>query len=323
MSELERTLEEVRAVDPPEGARDRIRRAATEAIERRGRRPRAAWLAAPIVAVAAFLVWMSARDASERGRVIAAAGATLDGEALDAGDAIDDGLVRVGRGGHVTLRVGRARIDAAEGAALRVEDGAVRLESGALEIDGTLAAKGGQCAADVAGRARLALGTSWMDVTVIAGSVEVRSPETTCRVVDLQAVARAEAQTRRATAPPRHDPPPPSEPAPAIEPGPGTTAAATPAPRPPQRDLLTEQVEAYRAAIALRGRDDAEGLRRLRAIQLRWPGWALSHEVDFAVLETLVRLGRHADARREAERFLARNPTSPRAEEVRRLIAGQ
>jgi len=60
---------------------------------------------------------------------------------------------------------------------------------------------------------------------------------------------------------------------------------------------LAQQVEAYRAALALRGSDDAEALARLREMQRRWPRSPLAHEVDLGVGDALVRPGRTAEAR--------------------------
>jgi outer membrane protein assembly factor BamD (BamD/ComL family) len=79
-------------------------------------------------------------------------------------------------------------------------------------------------------------------------------------------------------------------------------------------------VEAFRAAYQLRRVDAAAAVRRFRLLRARWPGSPLAHEVDLEIIEALIRIGRKAEVRNEASRFLKRYPKSPRAAGVRALF---
>lgn len=101
-------------------------------------------------------------------------------------------------------------------------------------------------------------------------------------------------------------------------PSPGTSTAATPRSATAPSEL-SQQVADYRDAVAQLAADPAGALVRLEAYRQRWPSSALLHEVDLRIIQGLVALGRHGEARREAERFLSRYPESARAAEVRRI----
>lgn len=118
------------------------------------------------------------------------------------------------------------------------------------------------------------------------------------------------------------DAPPPPVPAPrrATTPAPELPAPepppATEPPPAPALSPLRQQVEAFRAARGLSG---AHALAAWRAIVEQWPDSPLREEADAAIIDALVELGRTADARAAATRFVARYPNSPRAGVYRAL----
>jgi hypothetical protein len=85
---------------------------------------------------------------------------------------------------------------------------------------------------------------------------------------------------------------------------------------------LAQQVEAYRSALSLIGKDDDAALARLRAFKSKWPRSALAHEADLRIVEILVRLGRRDQAKDAARDFVKAHPESPKVDEVR-AIGGQ
>jgi hypothetical protein len=106
-----------------------------------------------------------------------------------------------------------------------------------------------------------------------------------------------------------------------IDPVPQTEAPPTsqPSQTPPmQPSALAQQVAMYRQIAALE--DDDAKLAGWRAMRDRWPSSTLRHEIDLNVVDTLGRLGREDESRREAKGFLQRFPGSPRAEEMRQLL---
>jgi hypothetical protein len=73
---------------------------------------------------------------------------------------------------------------------------------------------------------------------------------------------------------------------------------------------------------ALRGGDSSRALSLLREHAQRFPSGILREERSAELVSTLCRLGRSAEARREAELFLSRTPDSPLASNVRASCAG-
>jgi outer membrane protein assembly factor BamD (BamD/ComL family) len=82
-------------------------------------------------------------------------------------------------------------------------------------------------------------------------------------------------------------------------------------------------VQAYREALALRGRDDARALELFREMNRRWPRSPLRHEIDLNVVDALVRIGRRDEAAAEARRFLARHPHSTKADQIRKSLGAR
>jgi TolA-binding protein len=82
---------------------------------------------------------------------------------------------------------------------------------------------------------------------------------------------------------------------------------------------LAAQTAAYREAHALREREPAAALAKLREIVKRWPRAAIRHEVDLAVIDALVRLGKTGDAKKAARGFIRDYPASARATEIRAI----
>jgi TolA-binding protein len=82
---------------------------------------------------------------------------------------------------------------------------------------------------------------------------------------------------------------------------------------------LSQQVADYRIAVAELRHNPPLALERLKAHRAKWPSSAIRHEVDLRIIEALVTLGRHNEARDAARGFLQQYPDSARAMEVRRI----
>ena len=74
--------------------------------------------------------------------------------------------------------------------------------------------------------------------------------------------------------------------------------------------------------MALRSGDSSEALDLLGRHSVHFPQGALAPEETALRVEALMRLGRIAEARAYARRFVAANPASPLAERMRRLVNG-
>ncbi len=79
---------------------------------------------------------------------------------------------------------------------------------------------------------------------------------------------------------------------------------------------LAQQVRAYRRAVAFAKNDDERLIRELRSFEARWPESPLNHEAEIQVIAALTRLGRGAEGRSAARRFVAEHPDSPKAQEI-------
>jgi hypothetical protein len=90
-------------------------------------------------------------------------------------------------------------------------------------------------------------------------------------------------------------------------------------PAPATTDELPAQMAAYREAHGLRERDPAAALSKLRELVKRWPRAAIRHEVDLAVIDALVRLGKSGEAKKAARSFVRDYPTSARANDIRAI----
>jgi hypothetical protein len=104
------------------------------------------------------------------------------------------------------------------------------------------------------------------------------------------------------------------------EPRDKVTAAAASALQ-PSGHVGEEAALLRKADEALRGGDANRALILLREHNLRFPGGILAEERSAELVTTLCRLGRTAEARREAEQFLRVTPDSPLAASVRSTCA--
>lgn len=103
---------------------------------------------------------------------------------------------------------------------------------------------------------------------------------------------------------------PASEPTP--EPGSDASAA----------DDVSEEIRALDAAkSALRRGDSARALRELNGYARRFPAGVLAQEASVLRIQALARSGDRDTAGRLARQFVARHPSSPHVEQLKRLIA--
>jgi hypothetical protein len=150
--------------------------------------------------------------------------------------------------------------------------------------------------------------------------------------------SRPTRETAEATSPRRQTPPAsitspvpgldlPSVPLPSPEP-PATPLAATPRPSTPvpasaapetEESVLAQQVEAYREAVALVGASPGLAVVRLRAFEDRWPKSPLREEVSLRLVQSLMGLGRQADAQVQARAFVKRYPRSAKRAEMQAI----
>jgi len=91
---------------------------------------------------------------------------------------------------------------------------------------------------------------------------------------------------------------------------------------PPSGDLRAEIDLIDGARAALRAGDSIEALALLGRHAVHFPHGALAPEETALRVEALLRVGRTAEARAYARRFIAANPASPLAERMRRLVNG-
>jgi len=330
--EMDELFRQVRRLGPPRGARERVlARAEDEAM---GGKRRARWLALGGLAVAAatavlLVSWVVPR-LTPSARVLFAVDARSPDGALHAGDRWRTGRIDVGQRGRFGFALERAEISAEGPAELEIDRGALVVHDGEATIDGTLDVRGGGCRASLDGRATVARSFEVLQITVFAGSVEVHRPSVSCSIVDLTGpvvaangsggAARANGRSLEAqggddgvtrAVEPRAEPR--DEPA-------SSSRRATRGRRTPPSDL-SRQVEAYRHALTLRGSDDASAIAEWHEMRRRWPRSPLRHEIDLNVVDALSRLGRDAEARAEARRFLRLYPRSSKTDAVRRIAA--
>ncbi|MGE0784674.1 MAG: hypothetical protein AB7S26_03225 [Sandaracinaceae bacterium] len=296
---------------------DRDPHAVLTAVKRRAMGRRIALAGAVAVAALAVLVLRPAGSTAPRepspapvadapapiGDAVRAHLASRDGAPLRAGEPITSGAIDVGDGGafEVSLRTGSASLDGPARASVAA-DGIV-VERGSGQASGQLRLEGCGCRATLDGDVAFEAGIRQLSIVVLAGSVEVESPAVYCRIRELDAPNEGESP---ADEPATEEIPEPAPPAARID-------------RPAPRCDLGAQAGAYREAMRLRGVDDARLARELREIRGRFRRCPLSHEVDVALIETLLRAGREGEARREARAFVRRYPRSARREEMLRL----
>jgi hypothetical protein len=109
--------------------------------------------------------------------------------------------------------------------------------------------------------------------------------------------------------------------------GVASSVAAAPPPAPastsakPSATSLTDEVAAIDAARATLDRGDAKGcLAKLDAYQHAFPRGSLWQEATVMRIEALLRAGDRRGARALADRFFARNPSSPYSARIRSLL---
>lgn len=177
----------------------------------------------------------------------------------------------------------------------------LRLDEGEIDVEGRTQVRSINAAVSVQGEARIRLdGLLSIAVVIVAGTVEISSaPEVVCVVEELE--------------------PPRESSGPADTTPPGEQPAVEQTPSTPTSSSLQAQTREYRAARALVAQSPRRALRAFEAFRVRHPRSALRPEADLEVISLATRLGRHERARREASRFLARHPNSPRAAELRAI----
>jgi hypothetical protein len=287
----------LREIEPPPGARARVRRKIEASLDARAtprRRVRGVVLLFGAAVSVVVVMWLLVSESSTRplrARLPSppvapqpAPATTPRQVAVAAGQRVELPLPR----GHVSLR---GPVDATVGA-----DARVVLRSGTVDALGRVDVLGPSCEAHVDGSAEVAVARSELVVHVFSGSATVVPADASCRVVELMAPT----------------------PSPVVAPAPVPVRRVRTAPPAPPSPLAAE-VAAYRHAITLERVDPIAALGSWRAAQRDWPHGALAHEVDLHVIETLVRLGHADEARVEARAFLARHPDSPRSADVRRI----
>lgn len=103
-------------------------------------------------------------------------------------------------------------------------------------------------------------------------------------------------------------------------------SSATSVPSVPSSPLdpseLAEQVAAFKEAESLLATSPGLAIVRLRAFKEHWPRSPLGEEASIRVIQALEALGRDADARAQAARFVSQYPRSSRRAELAAFAAG-
>ena len=229
---------------------------------------------------------------------------------------------RIGAKELVLAEGERVEIDLAAGqigiegpAEFALSEGRVSVQTGSGRVTGTTELGGCGCEASLEGEATFVAGIETLQIVVVAGSVHVEPQNIHCQVVDLDVPAEIESATDEEADELPVDP----------------AGDAVRGPRRPRTNRLIAgreascdlgaQAEAYREAMRMRGQDDAGLVTSLRQIRRDYRGCPLSHEVDVALIETLLRSGRTSEASREARAFVRRYPRSARREDMQRIVS--
>jgi hypothetical protein len=315
---LER-LSTMAAIDPPPGAKERVRAALDRRRHegsRRATRPVAIGalvLVALIAGVVVALRMPSAEPEPEVARGTTTERAPDVETAPPSEPAVREALAApahepIALADGESLALPAARVTARGVAALDREGEALVLHEGAVALEGHAQVAGGACRVDIDGRAdveRVAEPTPFshtLRVVVLSGTASALSAPAYCEIeLDEPDAPSAHGEQPRRQRGARD--------APVVD---GTT--------PVEDAALARQVETYRAAIALVGRDDASAVAALRAMRAEWPRSPLTPEVDFQIVRALVRLGRTDEARAAAQQFVRNHPRSPRRSEMQRLL---
>jgi hypothetical protein len=187
--------------------------------------------------------------------------------------------------------------------------------------------------------ATLVTATAAVGMTLVPHWLAPRRPvETTLPVLPASAATRTKPQAPRRVSPapatvesaapedtlvPTPDLPALPSSAPASAPVNSAKALAPSVPSsPPGPSELAEQVAAFKEAESLLATSPGLAIVRLRAFKERWPRSPLGEEASIRVIQALVALGRDADARALAARFVEQYPRSSRRAELAALAAG-
>ena len=348
--DAERALAALRQAAPPDVVFGRIHR---EQLLIRGqrhqRRQRAIRYGVPAVAAAiAIGAWLGTQEnalpAEVRtvARVEGVLGANHEGVALAAGQEIPAGRIEIRENGALAMTMGRpgaalrGDLDVRGPAAMELRSDRVILASGSARLRGRIPVEGCGCNAVVDGEAEVetheTVEPQFMRFVVLAGEVVAPAPTVHCRIVDLAMPEPPETGdgADHAVAPTAEiddDGDPRGDAIAAPESGRPAAGVTRHGARRPVATTgrggcdLAAQAQAYRSAIVMRGHDDRALLDDLRDVRRRFPRCPLSHEVDLAIIEGLLRTGQGENARREASRFLRRYPQSARREDIARIVA--
>jgi len=175
------------------------------------------------------------------------------------------------------------------------------LLGGSGRVTGRATVEGaGGCRVCVDGAADVAVEAEMLAVTILAGTVEVESGGTACRVIERHPPA-PEGDTQVTSAEQGREPgdpvpgagsvrPAPEEPSPSAGPATAFDEIGGESPEAGASELA-RQLQAYDAAMALRGVADARALAAWRRFARRWPSSPMLHEVLLNEVDALERLG--------------------------------
>ena len=295
----------------PERNRDGILRAVRR--RRQGRRAAAGAAAAGLAAL--VVVWAGNRAAvtaspEKASSVAAIRSIQSTGETtLHVGQQLrSEEMVRI-ESGSVELELASSRFFAEGPAEFSVSKSSISLTSGSGRIIGSAQVSGCGCNASAEGEATFTAGVQSLQVVVIAGAVHAEPMNVHCQITELEGLDEDDRATSIGEHVAQTNPPQVER----LQVASRRAAA--------QECDLGAQADAYREAMHLRDSDDAglvAALRRVRRDHRRCP---LSHEVDVALIEALLRTGQTAAARREARRFVRRYPRSARRADMERLTS--
>jgi hypothetical protein len=197
----------VRAIDPPPGARERVRERVEQGVAARSARSRgirspaaqgssAARGRLAAVAVGAtlgvVLVWTLPPLGGRRLQVLVAQGARVGTAALRPGQPIGrQELVELEAGGRLEVAVGSARVTARSGARLRLSERALTVEAGVVEVRGRLRVEGPSCTIEIDGRGEVTRSARGVQVAMWQGRAQPAFTSAACQVVEAEPQAAA------------------------------------------------------------------------------------------------------------------------------------
>jgi hypothetical protein len=87
--------------------------------------------------------------------------------------------------------------------------------------------------------------------------------------------------------------------------------------------LLAERIDRFDRASAMVASDPEAALRDLHALRDEWPGSPVRAEIDYAILDALLRTGRRDEARALATELSERHGARRRADLVQRALEAE